>query len=156
MIRRTALTFATLFALSTAAPALAGDHAPDPAHMRNRAEHVFDAVDATPQQRTQAWRLLEDAFEQMRGYREEGRALRERLTRALVANEIDRGEVRSVRADLVDLFDRATDRGFELLVGIAEVFTPAQRVQMRELREMHRGWGGRQEGGPGDTGRFDR
>jgi len=144
------MSLATLTALTLATPALAGDRMPDPEHMRERAEHVFDSVDATPRQRMDAWRLLEGAIDEMRAYREEGRALRERLMSALVANDIDRGEVRTVRADLVDLFDRATDRGFDLIVGIAELFTPEQRVQMRELHRVHDGWN-RHDTRSGDT-----
>jgi len=139
LIQRTALTFATLAALTTATPALAGNRMPDPEQMRERAEHVFDAVDATPRQRTEAWKLLDGAIEQMRAYRDQGRALRDRLGSALAARQIDRNEVRSIQTDAVDLFDRATDRGFELLVGIAELFTPEQRQQMRELHRMHDG-----------------
>jgi Spy/CpxP family protein refolding chaperone len=140
LVRRTAHTFAIVAALATAAPAFAGDRMPDPEHIHERAEHVFDSVDATPRQRTESWRLLEGAIDDLRAYREEGRALRDRLGSALVAPRIDRAEVRAIRADLVDLFDRATDRGVELLVGIAELFTPEQRLQMRELHRMHGGW----------------
>ncbi len=150
LVTRTAFAFATFAALAAATPAFAGDRMPDPERMRARAEHVFDSVDATPRQRVEAWRLLEGAIDEMRAYREEGRALRERLMSALVASEIDRGEVRSVRGDLVDLFDRATDRGFEVLVGIAELFTPEQRLQMQELHRMHGDWN-RHDARSGDT-----
>src|SRR5262245_40481709 len=76
----------------------------------------------------------------MRAFRTEGQALRERLWQAFVSGDkVDRGLVHSIRLQLVDLFDRATGRGFDIMSDVLDVFTPQQRQQLREFRQSHGG-----------------
>lgn len=127
----------TLVAVLSATPAFAGP-LPDKGKLHDRAESALQAVDATPRQREQTWGILENALEQMRAFRTEGLALRERLWDAFVSGDkVDRGQIHSIRVQLVDLFDRATGRGFDVMSDIADVFTPQQRQKLREIRQAH-------------------
>ena len=129
----------TLVAVLSATPAFAGP-LPDTEKLRNRAESALQAVDATPQQRQQTWSILEAAMETMRSFRAEGLQLRERLFDAYTSGDrVDRGQVHSIRVQLVDLFDRATGKGFDLMSDLMDVFTPQQRQQLRQIRENHAG-----------------
>jgi len=150
---------AALVAVCSATPAFAGP-LPDVDKLKDRAESALEYVDATPRQREQTWSILESALEHMRAWRSEGQALRERLWQAFVSGDkVDRGQVHSIRLQLVDLFDRATGRGFDVMSDVLDVFTPQQRQQLREFRQSK--GGGRHEasekggrgGGAGKAGK---
>jgi Spy/CpxP family protein refolding chaperone len=154
----------TLVAVLSATPAFAGP-LPDTEKLRDRAESALQAVDATPQQREKTWSILDSALEHMRSFRAEGQALRERLWDAFVSGDkVDRGQIHSIRLQFVDLFDRATGKGFDVMSDIADVFTPQQRQKLRQIRQTHLsrqqdgGWddhadGGGKSGGKAEGGR---
>lgn len=131
------LTLVPLF-LALSAPALAATPEPGPEHARRHLEEALDEVEATPDQRTAARALIEDAITEMAAFREEGRALRERISGLFLEEEIDRTALEEARVEVVDLFDRASATAFENLADLAEVFTVAQRQELHALREARR------------------
>jgi Spy/CpxP family protein refolding chaperone len=100
------------------------------ARAEQRLDHALDAAAATPEQESRIRALVAEARARREGLREEGRALRTELRGLLLAPVIDRSAVEDVRAEVVDLFDRATQAGFGTLVAIAETFTPDQRATL--------------------------
>ena len=126
---------AAMVAVWSSTPAFAGQLA-DMGKMKHRADTALEAVNASPKQREQTYSILEAAMEQMRAFREESVALKNRLWDVfLTGDKVDRAEVHSIRLQMVSLFDRATGRGFDVMSDIADVFTPEQRQKLRAFRQ---------------------
>jgi Spy/CpxP family protein refolding chaperone len=114
-----------------------------PPHMEpgERLEQALDEVDATDEQRTTLRVLLEDTLPALKGFREEGKALHERMNNAFRAETVDRLVVEDVRLDALDLADRASETVLNMVVAGANVLTQDQRVFLadkhEEMREKH-------------------
>lgn len=122
-------------ALVLSAPAFAAPPEHGPEHAREHLEQALDTIDATPDQRSTARAMVEDAIGEMLAFHEEGRALRERVHGLFLDETIDRVALEDTRVEIVDLFDRASAAAFENLADLAEVFTVEQRKELRALRE---------------------
>lgn len=132
------LMLTPLFAL--AAPALAfgpgPGHEPTPEEREAHLEKAFEAVDATPEQRSAIRVFIEDTAPELKGLHEEGRQLREELHEVFLYSEtVDRSEVELLRVDAVDLFDRATSTMMDLVVDVSNVLTMDQRQTLHELKQ---------------------
>lgn len=99
-----------------------------------RLERAMDAASATEDQRSRVKELLSEGLPHLAAMREEAHALRDELRAAFVAERIDRELIGQLRLEMVDLFDRATETGFELWADVAEVFSAEQRATLAEWR----------------------
>jgi protein CpxP len=99
---------------------------------------VLDVVDATPEQRAEVRALLLAERGTLSELRERAGALRERVRALFLAPTIDRDAVEAARTDAIALLDRGTATTLELVVDLAEVFTPAQRALLQERRQAQR------------------
>lgn len=130
---------AVLAALCAPAAALAGRTTPPvadaaQAERLERLEHALDTVDATDAQRDGVHAIVADTWPRLSALRAEAGELRERMRGLFLEDEIDRDAVEATRMDLVELFDRATSVAVEAWLDAAELFTPAQRATLQELR----------------------
>ena len=99
---------------------------------------ALDAVDATPEQRTAVRALLLAERDTLSALREEAAALRERVRALFLAPTIDRAAVEDARTDAIALLDRGTATTLDLVVDLAELFTPEQRAVLQERRRAMR------------------
>jgi Spy/CpxP family protein refolding chaperone len=103
------------------------------ARMDFAASWVYDQIEANQSQRDAIDGLLDELVPDLVAYHEEGEALREAFHAALETEDIDPAELERLQAELVDLVDRASSRGVEVIVQLDEVLTDAQREQLLAL-----------------------
>jgi Spy/CpxP family protein refolding chaperone len=118
-------------------------HARSPEEMQERmerhVEHLLDEVDASDAQRTQVDAIVDETAPKMYALSQEGRALREQIKQALLAQQVDKARIAAAHQELDGLATRLTDTALSGLTRVAEVLTPAQRKQVADkLAQFHR------------------
>lgn len=107
-------------------------------HLTHKVEYLLDAVDASAAQRKQADALLQRLSPEMFRLMNDARAARGELKAALLADQLDKARIEELRTRLDALADRLVDTGVDVLAGLSEILTPAQRGQVRQrLERMH-------------------
>lgn len=107
-------------------------------HFDDKIEHLLDAVDATDAQRAQAELVGKRLAPQIFTLMDEGRALRGELKTALLAEQLDKGQISGIEGKLTLLADKLVDTGMDGLVSVADLLTPAQRRLVADkLARMH-------------------
>ena len=94
--------------------------------------HVMDRLDATEEQRAEVRLIIDEALPEMLAFRRQGRELRGEGRELLLLEPIDRVGLDQLRAEGIELADRASARGLEVFVDITEVLTPEQRKQIAD------------------------
>jgi periplasmic protein CpxP/Spy len=94
---------------------------------------MLDAVNATPEQRTQITQIMQAARSDMQAQREGGRALREQQMALLSAPTIDARAVETLRQQMMARHDVASKRMAQAMMDAANVLTPPQRKQLADL-----------------------
>jgi Spy/CpxP family protein refolding chaperone len=97
------------------------------------ADWLFERVDATPEQRTRMQVIQDSLTPDLYAFRNEHLALDARLRQTLGANPVDREELERIRADTLDLADRASRRAVDSFAQMLDIFTPEQREEFLEL-----------------------
>jgi Spy/CpxP family protein refolding chaperone len=105
--------------------------------MTDVAEFGLDTVDADDQQVERVNGLLTGAAPDVVRFRAEHKALAAELRAELAKDTIDRDRIEALRKRALDLFDRASQKGSDTLVSVAEVLTPAQRKELTYKWEKH-------------------
>src|SRR5262245_59907598 len=105
--------------------------------MTDIAEFGLDAVDADDQQVERVNGVLQGAAPDVVRFRTEHKALAAELRAELAKDSVDRARVEVLRKRALDLFDRASQKGSETLVAVAEVLTPEQRKELTYKWEKH-------------------
>jgi Spy/CpxP family protein refolding chaperone len=122
---------AAAFAADRAVPAPTAVPLDHPGHAR--IEAALDRVDATPAQREAVRSRLDQSHDLLVGYHAEAHDLRERFHDALFGQTVDRDGLEDVRAEAVDLFDRASSDVVEVAADVAELFSAGQRQELHAL-----------------------
>lgn len=119
-----------------------GGHGPHGDFMLDRL--LSGASNVTPAQREQIRQISKTAREELRGQRESGRALHDRMLDLLAQPTIDANAVEAVRQQISAQHDQASRRMTQAMVDAAKVLTPEQRQQVaanakarREMMERH-------------------
>jgi Spy/CpxP family protein refolding chaperone len=108
------------------------------AFMDGKFEHLLDMVDADDAQRAQVEAIVAAHAPKMFALAQEGRALRQELKTALLADSLDRPRIEASKQELDQLAERMANLGVDGLASVAEVLTPAQRKLVAErLQHMH-------------------
>jgi Spy/CpxP family protein refolding chaperone len=105
--------------------------------MTDVAEFGLDAVDADDQQVERVNGVLTSAAPDVVRFRTEHKALAAELRAELAKDTVDRDRIEALRKRALDLFDRASQKGSETLVAVADVLTPAQRKELTYKWEKH-------------------
>jgi len=106
--------------------------------MEGRIDRMLDLVDADDAQRDKVDAIIAVNAPKMFALAQEGRALRQELKSALLAEKLDRARIEAGKQKLDALAERMANLGVDGLASVAEVLTPAQRKQVAErFQAMH-------------------
>lgn len=124
-----------------------------------RVHWMLNKVNATPEQKQQVEGIVRKAIADLAPVREQGRDLREQLTRLLSAPQVDRQALETLRAEKLKTADQVSQRVTQAMADIAQVLTPQQRGQFADMARKR--WAERdarsQRGGDGmPQGRGDQ
>jgi len=115
----------------------------DPATIEDRADrairHLAVEIDATNDQQEKLRAIVKSAVKDLLPMRDQAAGVRQRARDLLTAPTIDRTAIEAFRAEQVTKVDAFSKRVTQALTDAAEVLTPAQRTQVRERLESHRG-----------------
>ena len=109
-------------------------------------ERVLDAVNATPEQRSQITQIMESARTDLRAQREAGRGLHEQTRALFVQPTVDARAAETLRQQMLAQHDQASKRTMQAMLEASRVLTPEQRAklgervaQRRAMMDRHRG-----------------
>jgi periplasmic protein CpxP/Spy len=110
------------------------------------ADRMLDAVNATPEQRSQIKALMEAARADLRAQRESRRALHDQSRALWTQPTVDARAAETLRQQMLAQHDQASKRTMQLMLDVSRVLTPEQRKQLAErmqqrraMMERHRG-----------------
>lgn len=101
-------------------------------HMEEGLDALLDRVDATDAQRAQANALAARRAPELFALMQEGRALRTKLKRSLLAEQVDAASVERAREELQALTAKASEIGLGSMVELAQLLSPAQRKEIAD------------------------
>ena len=106
---------------------------------------MLDAVNATPEQRTQIKTIMESAQKDMAVIREAGRKLHEQSRAVFTQPNVDARAAETLRQQMLAQHDQASKRMMQAMLDASKVLTPEQRktladkmAQRRSMMERHR------------------
>jgi periplasmic protein CpxP/Spy len=144
---------ATLFVALAGASVLTAEAAPDGAREHRHgdagpmgapfmggrhAARMLDAVQATPEQRSQIAQIMQAAHADLQAQREAGRGVHEQLRQAFTQPAVDANVVESLRLQLLSQHDQASQRMMRAMLEASRVLTPEQRAQLADLASQRR------------------
>ncbi len=119
------------------------------------AERMLDAVNATPDQRTQITQIMAAAKTDMAAQRDAGRKLHEQSQAAFAQPTVDARAVETLRQQMLAQHDLASKRMTQVMLDVSRVLTPEQRktladrmAQRRAMIERHQAERGAMERAP--------
>jgi protein CpxP len=121
----------------------------DPAELDQRVDrmlkHLYVEIDATPEQEQKLAPIVKRAAHDLLPLRRKMREARLQAMDLFTRDQVDRAAFEKLRAEQLELADRASKRLTEALADAAEVLTPLQRKQLAERFGRMRGrrWHGR-------------
>ncbi|MDP3898406.1 MAG: Spy/CpxP family protein refolding chaperone [Mesorhizobium sp.] len=98
--------------------------------MEHGMERVLDGIDATPEQKTKIWKIVDDARAEMMPVVRDMRAARGEVLDLLAAPTVDRAAAETLRAERFAAMDAASRRMTTAVLDAAEVLTPEQRAKI--------------------------
>ncbi len=111
----------------------------------HRLERMLDAVNATPEQRTQIKQITQAARAELRAQHEAGRGLREQGAALFAQPTVDARAAEALRQQMLAQHDQASKRMLQVMLDVSAVLTPEQRkalagrmAQRRSMMEHHR------------------
>lgn len=93
---------------------------------------MLDEIDATAEQETRIWAIVDAARGELRPMMREFRDARGEIVKILGAGTIDRAAAETLRAERVAAMDEASKKMTAALLDAAEVLTPEQRARLVE------------------------
>jgi Spy/CpxP family protein refolding chaperone len=115
-------------------------------HLERMLRHLYVEIDATDEQKDRLAPIVKQAAKDLLPLREKASDARRKAAELLTQDSIDRAAIETLRAEQLQLAEQASRRFTQALADIADVLTPAQRRQIAQRFEHHRGWrhGGRE------------
>lgn len=101
-------------------------------------ERMFDTVNATPDQRTQITRIMEEARTDLKAQKEARRALQQQSQALFTQPNVDARIAEALRQQMMVQHDQASRRMLRAKLDISRVLTPEQRKVLAERMEKHR------------------
>lgn len=106
----------------------------------HRVGHMLDEIDASAEQETKIWAIIDRTRTELRPMGREFRDTREQVMTLLAAPTIDKAAVETLRASRIAAIDEASKKAVAAAVEAAEVLTPEQRAKLAaEMKERHGG-----------------
>ena len=109
-------------------------------------ERMLDAVNATPEQRTQIKQILDAARADGASQRDAARKLHEQSAALFAQPTVDARAVETLRQQMLAQHDAASKRMTQVMLDVSRVLTPEQRkaiadkmAQRRAMMERHHG-----------------
>ncbi|MFK7965353.1 MAG: Spy/CpxP family protein refolding chaperone [Burkholderiaceae bacterium] len=103
-------------------------------------DKVFSRVDATDAQKTQISSIANQAVTELKPMRQSIRQARGQALKLLSAEQIDRAAIDALRAEQMATADKASTVMSNALADIAEVLTPAQRLEVQDKLSARMKW----------------
>ena len=114
-------------------------------HLERMLRHLYVEIDVTDEQKQRLAPIVKQAAKDLLPLREKGREAHKKAAGLLTQDSIDRAAIETLRTEQLQLIEQGSRRFTQALADIADVLTPAQRRQIAQRFEHHRGWrhGGR-------------
>jgi protein CpxP len=101
-------------------------------------ERMLDGVNATEQQRTQIRQIAQQAAADLKGQREQSRALRQQQLQLFTQPNVDANAAEALRQQMLQQHDQASRRVMQAMLDASRVLTPEQRAQLAERMKQRR------------------
>ncbi len=101
-------------------------------------ERMLDAVNATPEQRSQVQQIVRATHADLQGQREAGRKLREQQMQLFTQPTVDARAVETLRQQMLAQHDQASKRMAQAMLDVSRVLTPEQRKQLADRMQQRR------------------
>lgn len=95
-------------------------------------DHLLDGLNATDAQRSQIKQIYKVAADDLKGQREQRRALHERSLQIFAAPTVDAAAAESVRQQMLQQHDQSSRRMLQAMLDASKVLTPEQRAKLAE------------------------
>lgn len=95
-------------------------------------DHMLDGLNASDTQRSQIKQIFKAAADDLKGQREQRRALHERSLQLLAAPTVDAAAAEQVRQQMLQQHDQASRRMLQAMLEASKVLTPEQRARLAE------------------------
>jgi Spy/CpxP family protein refolding chaperone len=103
--------------------------------MHDSADWILSRADASDEQERAVLAVLDEAAPEIFARKQRMQLLRDRASAALKAKRIDRTELERIRVTGLEEAQAASVHGLEVLAQIADILTPAQRIELVETWE---------------------
>jgi Spy/CpxP family protein refolding chaperone len=112
-------------------------------HLDRMLKHLYVEIDATDEQKQRLAPIVKQAAKDLLPLRDKARDARKKASELLTQDSIDRNAIETLRTEQLQLVEQASRRFTLALADVADVLTPAQRKQIAQHFERHRGrWHG--------------
>lgn len=138
MLSGMVIAVAATFALSAwaqpggAGPGMHGMGGPGMMMDGRGVDHLLDGLNASEAQRTQIRQIFKAAADELRGQRDQRRALHERGLQIFAAPNVDAAAAEQVRQQMQQLHEQASKRMLQAMLDASKVLTPEQRAKLAE------------------------
>lgn len=101
-------------------------------------DRMLDSVNATPEQRTEIKRIADAARADLKGQREQGRALHEQAAQLFTQPTVDANAAEQLRQQMMARHDQASRRMMQAMLDVSRVLTAEQRKQLGDRMAQRR------------------
>jgi len=101
-------------------------------------ERMLDAVNATPEQRSQIQQISRAAMADLRAQREANRGLRERSLQLFTQPNVDANAAEQLRQQMMAQHDQSSRRVMQAMLDVSRVLSPEQRAKLAERIQQRR------------------
>ena len=101
-----------------------------PRGIQEKVERALTQVDATDEQRQKVAAALKDLDSDATRWQEDRKVLRDRMMQALLAEQVDRNDLATIKSAGLSLADQALSRTVDTTLKLSEVLTAKQRKEL--------------------------
>lgn len=102
------------------------------------AERMLDAVNATPDQRSQVKQIMETARNDLKAQRDAGRAVHDQMRQLFAQPTVDARVAETLRQQAMAQHDQSSRRMMQAMLEVSRVLTPEQRAKLAEMAAQRR------------------